>query len=180
LIVVTADHECGGMGLGSVFSGYSQSLEVLNGQTTSLKRFSDEHIKPYKVTKAEQEWNLDDFMPLVREHFGLIKISQAEQKKLREKAYQGDKKAQRELRRVLSTKEYKELQSSFQDPNSALFGFTLVKILNKKAGISWTSDAHTAVPVPVFSIGKGYEKFVGYYDNTDLFNKLSEVMGASS
>ena len=180
LIVVTADHECGGMGLGSIFSGYSQSLEVLNGQTTSLKRFSDEHIKPYKVTKAEQERNLDDFMPLIREHFGLLKLNEKEEGELQEKARQGDEQAIKKLGRVLTAREYKELQRSFHTPNSALFGFTLVKILSKKAGISWTSDAHTAVPVPVFSIGKGYEKFVGYYDNTDLFNKLSEVMKASS
>jgi len=180
LIVVTADHECGGMGLGSKFSGYSQSLQILAGQTTSLEKFSDEHIKPYKVTKDESEWDLDDFMPLIQEHFGLLKLSEAEEEKLQKRANQGDKEAVRKLGRVLSTREYKELQRAFHDPNSALFGFTLVKILNQKAGISWTSGSHTAVSVPVFSLGNGHEKFVGYYDNTDLFKKLKEVMSLKS
>jgi alkaline phosphatase len=176
LIVVTADHECGGMALGSVFSGYSQSLEILNAQTTSLEKFSDVHIKPYKATRDESEWDLNDFMPLIDENFGLKKLSEEEEKKLQEKANLGDKEAIRELGGVLSVREYKELQRAFLDPNTALFGYTLVKVLNQKAGISWTSDAHTAVPVPVFSTGKGYERFVGTYDNTDLFKKLSEVM----
>jgi alkaline phosphatase len=180
LIVVTADHECGGMGLGSICSGYSQSMEILSSQTVSLINFTDEHIKPYKATKNEPEWNLDDFMPLIEEKFGLIKLSKEEEEKLKEKAHQGNKEAIKRMGRVLSTREYNELQRSLQDPNSALFGSTLVKILNQKAGISWTSDAHTAVPIPVFSIGKCYEKFVGYYDNTDLFNKLSEVMSLNT
>jgi alkaline phosphatase len=177
LIVVTADHETGGMSLGSNFSGYSQSLEILSRQTISLDKFSNEYIKPYKATKNEDEWNLDDFMPLIEEKFGLRKISKQEEEELSSKEYKGDKAARMELKGVLSAREYNELQSSFNDPNSALFSVTLIKILGQKAGIGWASDAHTAVPVPVFSIGKGYEQFIGYYDNTDLFDKMAAAMG---
>ncbi|MBD3415107.1 MAG: alkaline phosphatase [Candidatus Aminicenantes bacterium] len=180
LILVTADHETGGMALGSVYSGYSQSLEVLNGQTISLKKFSDEHIKPYKATKDKEEWNLDDFMPLIKDHLGLIQITEDEKQVLTQKAYEGDEQAQMKLRRALSPREYKEITNAFHDPNLALFGFTLIKILNQKAGISWTSDSHTASLIPVFSLGKGYQRFVGYYDNTELFQRLKNVMGFST
>ncbi|MFW6124237.1 MAG: alkaline phosphatase [Acidobacteriota bacterium] len=180
LIVVTADHETGGMGLDFEVSGYSQSLEILNGQTISLEKFNEEHVKPYKAAKDEQEWNLDDFMPLIEEKFGLLKLSEEDKEELNDKASQEDREALRKMGRVLSAREYEELQSSLRNPNRALFGFILVKILNKKAGVSWTTGGHTAAPVPVFSIGKGYEKFVGTYDNTGLFKKMIKVMKLNS
>ena len=54
---------------------------------------------------------------------------------------------------------------------------TLTHILNNKAGIGWTSYAHTGVPVPVYAMGQGQELFNGSYDNTDIFNKLVEICG---
>jgi len=150
LIVVTADHETGGMSLGSDFSGYSQSLEVLNGQTISLEKFNDIYVKPYKSGTDKEEWRLDDLMPLIQENFGLKRLIE---------------------------RDVEELDRSFQDPKRGIFIQKIVGILSRKAGISWGTDAHTAVPVPVFSIGKGHEQFVGYYDNTDLFDKMAVAMG---
>jgi alkaline phosphatase len=49
--------------------------------------------------------------------------------------------------------------------------------LNQKAGLAWTSYAHTGVPVPVSAIGAGEEMFNGYYDNTDVFSKIANAMG---
>lgn len=44
--------------------------------------------------------------------------------------------------------------------------------LNRKSSIGWTTGGHTATPVPVFSIGKGAEKFSGRMDNTDIKGKI--------
>ena len=44
--------------------------------------------------------------------------------------------------------------------------------LNRKASMGWTTGSHTGVPVPVFSIGKGAEKFSGRMDNTDIKGKI--------
>ncbi len=44
--------------------------------------------------------------------------------------------------------------------------------LNRKASIGWTTDAHTGIPVPVFAVGKGAEKFSGMMDNTDFKGKI--------
>lgn len=44
--------------------------------------------------------------------------------------------------------------------------------LNRKASIGWTTGGHTAGHVPVYSIGKGAEKFSGRMDNTDIKSKI--------
>jgi alkaline phosphatase len=53
---------------------------------------------------------------------------------------------------------------------------TLTHILNRRAGLAWTSYSHTGVPVPTFAIGVGAEEFDGYYDNTDIFHKTIAAM----
>ena len=52
---------------------------------------------------------------------------------------------------------------------------TITHILNNKSGIAFTSYSHTGLPVPVFAVGNGSALFEGYYDNTDIFNKLAAL-----
>ncbi|MFO7853169.1 MAG: alkaline phosphatase [Bacteroidota bacterium] len=40
----------------------------------------------------------------------------------------------------------------------------------------FATTGHTGVIVPVFAFGAGAEEFTGFYDNTDLFKKMSEAM----
>jgi alkaline phosphatase len=65
------------------------------------------------------------------------------------------------------------LSYGFYDP----FTMTAIKILNQKAGISWSSWSHTAVPVPVMALGAGESSFTGFYRNTEIFAKLKELTG---
>ena len=53
---------------------------------------------------------------------------------------------------------------------------TLTHILNNKSGISFTSYSHTGLPVAVQAQGVNAEVFNGYYDNTDIFNKMPEML----
>ena len=43
---------------------------------------------------------------------------------------------------------------------------------NEAAHIGWTTSYHTGGAVPVFSIGKGAEKFMGRIDNADIKGKI--------
>ena len=52
---------------------------------------------------------------------------------------------------------------------------TITHILNNKSGIAFSSYSHTGLPVPVFAIGNGSSLFEGYYDNTDIYNKLATL-----
>ena len=50
-------------------------------------------------------------------------------------------------------------------------------IVNNKAGLSYTSYAHTGLQIPVYATGVNAEFFSGMYDNTDIFTKTMEAMG---
>lgn len=46
------------------------------------------------------------------------------------------------------------------------------KKLNDKCNIEWTTTGHTGEPVPVYSIGKGSERFSSRMDNTQFKEKI--------
>ena len=50
-------------------------------------------------------------------------------------------------------------------------------IINNKAGLSYTSYAHTGLQIPVYATGVGADAFSGLYDNTEIFTRTVEVMG---
>lgn len=41
----------------------------------------------------------------------------------------------------------------------------------------YTTGGHTAIMVPVFAYGAGADKFTGVYDNTEVFDKMIELLG---
>ena len=53
---------------------------------------------------------------------------------------------------------------------------TLTHILNNKSGVSFTSYSHTGLPVAVLADGLNAEVFNGYFDNTDIYNKLAQML----
>ena len=56
---------------------------------------------------------------------------------------------------------------------------TLTHILNNKSGVNFGSYAHTGLPVEVLVQGVGAETFDGYYDNTDIYNRLAVLTGVN-
>ena len=53
---------------------------------------------------------------------------------------------------------------------------TITHILNNKSGVSFTSYSHTGLPVAVLAEGVGAESFSGYYDNTQVYYKLADML----
>ena len=53
-------------------------------------------------------------------------------------------------------------------------------IINNKAGLSYTSYAHTGLQIPVYAYGVKADLFNGMYDNTDIFVKTMEAMGLTA
>jgi alkaline phosphatase len=43
--------------------------------------------------------------------------------------------------------------------------------------MNFAGDFHTGIPVPVFAYGPGAEEFTGFYENTDIFNKMIRAFG---
>lgn len=179
LIIVTGDHETGGMTIGYAATGYSTAFDILDKQKMSYVAF-DELLDDMK----EQNKNgltFEKVLPVITENFGLVAPNGID-----------EKAAGLEVNPLEMTDgEYKKLQNGFaesmkekptkNEETSLLYGgydplsVSLTHILNNKAGIGWTSYSHTGVPVGVFATGVSSDIFNGSYDNTDIFNKLAEV-----
>lgn len=180
LILVTGDHETGGMTIGYAATGYDTAFSILDKQKMSYVAF-DTLIGEMK--EANPELTLEDVMPVIKENFGLIAPDDADAAVEANAAY------------VLTEYEYGKLVDGFEesmkpeeeqfatDEAMLLYGgydplsVSLTHIINNKAGVGWTSYSHTGTPVPVYAYGVGAENFGGSYDNTEVFNKLVSVCG---
>lgn len=168
LIVVTGDHECGGMTVGFAGTKYDTFFQKLKKQNLSYVKF-DEMLDELKKKKGSLSF--DDVMPLITKHFGLtadqgdkeMGLNEYEMQLLKNAIAQVDKKEKSDSLYLLYG-EYNPLS------------VTVTHILNRKAGIGWTSYSHTGIPVPTYAKGNGEEIFDGYYDNTDIFKKMSTIM----
>ena len=177
LIVVTGDHECGGLTLGFAGTKYDSHFNVLGKQKVSFQKFSDEILGRYKEN-CKGSCSFDDIKSSITENFGL--------------KFEGDAK---EDHQVLEDYQIAQIQDAYnrsmggekeQSQDRAtylLYGdydpltVTLTHVLNQKAGLGWTSYQHTGVPVSTSALGVGAETFNGYYDNTDVALKMMAIMG---
>jgi len=169
LIVVTGDHETGGLTIGFAGTQYDTFFDKVALQKRSYVAFDDEVLKPYKAKTPADRAKLTDLLPAIKESFGINFDSlSAFQKEQVEFAFQ----------RSMGNEQVR----SFAEDRYLLYGgyepltIKLTQMMNQTAGIGWTSYAHTGVPVPTFAKGVHQEIFGGYYDNTDLFRKLASVM----
>jgi alkaline phosphatase len=170
LIVVTGDHETGGLTIGFAGTQYDTFFDKVALQKRSYVAFDEEVLKPYKAKKTPAaSAKLADLLPAIKESFGIdFNSLSAFQKEQIEFAFQ----------RSMGNEQVR----SFAEDQYLLYGgyepltVKLTQMMNQTAGIGWTSYAHTGVPVPTFASGVHQEIFGGYYDNTDLFRKLASVM----
>ena len=174
LIVVTGDHDCGGLSIGYAGTAYSSAFELLAGAKTSSDTFS------YQVDKRINEGqSFEQLLQYACENYGFTdndhtdkggnlsaELSNFEVEKLK-KAYL-DCKNHDELSATAKRVEY---------GNYNPFSITCSHLLNNKSGITFSSYSHTAVPVLIFADGVGAEIFSGYYDNTDIPKKIIEAAG---
>lgn len=167
LIIVTGDHECGGMTLGFAGTGYDTSYEILAGQTKSYEEFNKDLEDYFDDNENAVDIN-EEMESLISSVFGIDFDSLSEYKQQRlEDAFDRSRTAE-----VAVTEEEDWLLYGSYEP----FTVTLTHVLNQMAGITFTSYAHTGVPVPVLAIGKSADLFDGFYDNTDIAKKIASAM----
>ncbi len=168
LIVVTGDHETGGLSLGFAGSKYSTAFDVLKNQKRSFEGYNEYVFKKYKETHTPETGRLEDLLPSLEENFGLTNLSEYEYERLSAALKESLTNSNE---RVKSTESY--LLYGYYEP----FTVTVTHLLNQRAGIAWASYSHTGVPVPTFAIGVSSDMFNGYYDNTDIFAKMMKISG---
>ncbi len=181
LIVVTGDHETGGMSVGHATTAYKAYYDRLFGQKMSYESFEANEWAQHKAAfqsevcpKVAEPDNLAknaEMIELLKNSFGLdwTELNDYQKEKL-EDAYD---------------KSLCGTNNNSAAENTLLYGgynpivVTITHILNERASIGWTSYSHTGVPVPVFAQGAEAYRFAGFYDNTDIARKLARVLGVN-
>jgi alkaline phosphatase len=171
LILVTGDHETGGLTIGFAGTDYNTYMKNISNQKISYAKFDAEYVSGYKKNGAKFSQVLSD----IEKNFGLVPENRAS--------------SAADSHLVLTDYEYNRLLEAYNmtmneikqltEAQYVLYGtyepltVTICHILNNKSGIDFTSYAHTGLPVPVFALGNGAELFEGYYDNTDIYDNLA-------
>ena len=173
LILVTGDHETGGLTIGFAGTDYDTYLSLLESQTISFAQYDEQYVASYKENGTSFEEVLAD----IEELFGL-KTEGEEGDKLVLTEYELET-----LRAAYEKSINDTATSEYEQEEYVLYGtyeplsVTITHIINNKSGVSFTSYSHTGLPVAVFADGVGAEQFNGYYDNTDIYNKLAGMLG---
>ncbi len=175
LIIVTGDHETGGLTIGYAGTDYDTYLTNLKNQKISYAKYDSDYVAKYKENKTSFKSVLKD----VKKLFGLMTAD--------------DKDAEKNPNLVLTDYELGKLKAAYDKTMSGtevetqeeyiLYGtyepltVTITHLLNNKSGINFASYAHTGLPTAVYAKGAGSELFGGYYDNTKIYDKLAALTG---
>ncbi len=160
LIIVTADHETGGLALGN--SDYTLHLDLLQHQQCSAWILSDLFSQLFKE-KQKPSW--EDVKRIYKEQLGFwdkVEITAAEEAELKT------------LYKSARAKKSKDTKTMYKTINA--LGDAGIALLNKKAHIGWTTRAHSAHVVPIFAIGPGTEILSGWHDNTEIVPLIKEAI----
>jgi alkaline phosphatase len=169
LIIVTADHETGGMATNSdmAINGFNPAL--LQYQKISKQEFERKIVE---LQKTKPVPGFEEILSLIRVDFGLgdetKDLALSEQEK--------------DWLKSIYEKEFKLKQTinpdrSYLEQGQQSLADEVVFLLNGKAGIGWTTHDHTAAPVPIRAMGPGQERFTGFIDNTQVPLNISVLMG---
>ena len=172
LILVTGDHETGGLTIGFAGTDYDTYLDTLSNQTISYAQFDEQYVAAYK----ENGTSFEDAMKDVEKLFGL-KLSGAEDDRLVLTDYETQR-----LRTAYELAMSDTSSDDYTQEQYVLYGtynpfsVTVTHILNNKSGVDFTSYSHTGLPVAVFADGTGADAFTGYYDNTEIYQKMASLL----
>ncbi len=172
LILVTADHETGGMTIGFAATAYATHFDYLQSQKTSFTDF-DKEIATLRDSKATFETAL----AAIEQNYGLT--TAADQPLTLTEAELQSLKAAYELSMLPAD------QRTLGDADALLYGgyeplsMAVSHIINNKAGLGYTSYAHTGLQVPVYAMGVDAQAYQGLYDDTALFTKTLAALGVN-
>ncbi len=163
LIVVTADHDTGGLAMGNNKVKYSSRFDYLQHQRKSKEAFSEE-CKAMLRDRRVYTW--DDMRAKLEADFGLftaIPVSEAEEQKLKEMFADTFEKR--------NSEDQKTLYASFDAFSVAVLG-----LVNEKAGYGFTSNSHTGNVVPLFAVGVGADRFKGLNNNDMITPTVLDIL----
>lgn len=179
LIIVTGDHETGGLTIGYAGTNYDTFLTNLSTQKISYAKYDSDYVEKYKENKT----GFNDVLNDVHNLFGLTtekNAATAASNKLVMTDYELSqlKAAYNRTMKVGVGKQKEMSQEEY-----VLYGeyepltVTITHILNNKSGVNFASYSHTGLPTAVFAQGVNAGAFEGNYDNTAIYTKLAQMTG---
>lgn len=156
LIVVTADHDTGGMSTvkSSVGDQYTH-MEYIDSQKVSKEVFND-IINSMVASRRIYTW--DDMRQILTDSFGFyttVPVSEADEARLKH----------------LFDITFVNRDTTGEATLYAYFNALTVAIydiFNRAVGFGYTTSSHSGNPVPVFAIGVGADRFATLNDNTTI------------
>lgn len=164
LIVISADHETGGLALARE-NIYNLNLKQLATQQCSEEMLS-RAITDIRLKKGDNI-TYADIQSVLREKTGLwdsITPTWEQEKKLRD-AYE---------KSFVTNK--KKLEKQMYSKTELVAG-AAKEVMSQVAGLSWGTRGHTAGYVPVYVVGTGQELFRGRLDNALLPKLIEKAAG---
>ena len=161
LIVITADHETGGIVLGT--GSYDLNLQALKAQKVSEGGFTKIVNGLRSKYKNQVPW--EAIQEALKENFGFWGSIQLNEK-------------QEERLKAIYNKSFGnqpvELVKTLYNQDEPIAN-EAKRILNQIAKVGWTSGGHSAGFVPVYAIGANAQLFQGRMNNIEIPIKIAEA-----
>ena len=164
LIVVTADHETGGLSLGR--GKYELHLDLLDAQKTSLPHY-ERHLDKLIKEKGLEALKWEAFREDVCQNFGI-----------------GDQIVPNEHQAERIRRAYDRLVSAYVAQTKPdlwdeidELTYACAKCVDEHTMLGWQSGGHSNGYVGVYAIGVGAEQFTGRFDNTQIPLRMMKAAG---
>ena len=161
IIVISADHETGGMAMG--VGPYEIHTDLLRFQHKSIDELKWFLNDMYQKNPKKFDWPVVE--KVLREQMGLgggIALNDKQQERIRNRWY--------------AIKEAIAENGKVRDRINDLCG-TCKNIINEVAMISWASGGHSNGYVPIYAIGPGTEVFQGRINNIEIAPAMAKIAG---
>ncbi len=163
LIVVTADHDTGGMALGNGYRHYEADLQYIDYQCISKDKFSEQ----CRALAKEGTPTWEDMKEILTSQLGLYGAVPVDEKQ--------DAYLQQLFTDTFLNHTASDTKSLYADYNA--FAGGVYKTLNDIVGIGFTTTHHSGNPVPVFAAGPGAEIFAPVNNNSEIPGKILRILG---
>ncbi len=161
VIIVTADHETGGLVMGK--GPYELHTDLLRFQ---------------KMSKPELQWHLNELYKKAPKRFGWALVER--ELKTQFGFWNGitltEAQTERLKKRWTAIEEAIRKNGKVKDRINEL-GETACRIMSEAAMISWASGGHSNGYVPIYAIGPGTEVFQGRIDNIEIAPAIGKIAG---